>query len=112
MAEAPSPVQALFDSQINELLGSGAKSQEAAAGAVAGLYFIFLLITVYNVTRDRIWAHFYILLFTAGTCSFLLNKLGSYLTCNLEVRIIINAQTNSMCKVRAIGVQFARLALR
>ena len=77
MAEAPSPVQALLSAQINDLLGSGAKGQEAAAGAVAGLYFLFLLITVYNVTRDRIWAHFYILLFTAGTDSFSQNELYS-----------------------------------
>lgn len=51
---------------IDQMLGGSAKTNEAVAGVVAGLYFLFLLLSLFNFIRDKKRLHFLLMLFCAS----------------------------------------------
>lgn len=52
---------------VDQMLGGNANANIAEASVVAGLYFIFLLLSLFNLIRDRIGAHGLLMLFCASS---------------------------------------------
>lgn len=54
---------------VDQMLAGGNTENEAVAGAVAGAYFVFLLIALINFIRERLAQHLLLVFFCAGTYS-------------------------------------------
>lgn len=65
VAQSPA-IQTITNDFIDKMLAGSDRTNEAVAGVVAGLYFLFLLLSVFNFVRDRKRLQFLLILFCAS----------------------------------------------
>ena len=65
LAQSPAIV-AITNDFVDQMLAGSDRTNEAVAGVVAGLYFLFLLLSVFNFIRDKKRLQFLLILFCAS----------------------------------------------
>lgn len=71
VAQSPA-ILTITNDFIDKMLAGSDRTNEAVAGVVAGLYFLFLLLSVFNFVKDRKRLQFLLILFCASKLEVLI----------------------------------------
>ncbi len=65
VAQSPA-ILAITNDFIDKMLAGSDRTNEAVAGVVAGIYFLFMLLSIFNFVKDRKSLQFLLILFCAS----------------------------------------------